>query len=278
MDQVKKQTQIIVVACFPKSGSTFLARKLAALPTCVFEPLVPFGERREQELDEGVIREVLRKHECRHVIGQQHVRLNWHTANLAMKYPIRFVVLVRDLMDCLISLDDHMSNESKLFPQSFWSNRLYDDLSKAKLSRIHAVTVTNAPWFINFYLSWVLWKEEYPEIPPPLFLTYSQLFQNLESTMTSLVSEFGIKAGQTDIMRVLEEQTFSRLNKGISGRGREYFLRDRAAASALDQIIQCYPTVDFSLIYKHIRSRERFNRAITSVRTKVLSVFTNKCL
>ncbi len=252
MDEEKKQTQIIVVACFPKSGSTFLTRKLSDLPTCVLEPLVPFGERREQELDEGVIREVLRKHEGGHVIGHHHVRLNANTADLAMRYPIRFVVLVRDLMDCLVSLADHMNNESTLFPHSFWSNRLHDDLSEASLSRIHAVTVTNAPWFINFYLSWVLWEEEYPEIPPPFFLTYSQLFQNVESTITSLVSQFGIQAGQTDIIRVLEEQTFSRLNKGISGRGREYFMKDNAAASALDQIIQCYPKVDFSQIYEGI--------------------------
>ena len=30
----KKQSQIVVVASFPKSGSTFLTRKLAALPSC----------------------------------------------------------------------------------------------------------------------------------------------------------------------------------------------------------------------------------------------------
>ena len=241
----EKQAQIIVVACFPKSGSTFLTRKLSALPTCLLEPLVPFGERREQELDEGIIREVLRKHKGGHVIAHQHVRLNANTADLAIRYPIRFVVLVRDLMDCLVSLADHMSDESTLFPQSFWSNRLHDDLEKANLSRIHAVTVTNAPWFINFYLSWVLWQEEYPEIPPPLF-------QNVESTITSLVSQFGIQAGKNDITRVLEEQTFSRLNKGISGRGRKYFLKDSKAASALDQIIQCYPNIDFSQIYEDI--------------------------
>ena len=241
----EKQAQIIVVACFPKSGSTFLTRKLSALPTCLLEPLVPFGERREQELDEGIIREVLRKHKGGHVIAHQHVRLNANTADLAIRYPIRFVVLVRDLMDCLVSLADHMSDESTLFPQSFWSNRLHDDLEKANLSRIHAVTVTNAPWFINFYLSWVLWQEEYPEIPPPFFL-------NVESTITSLVSQFGIQAGKNDITRVLEEQTFSRLNKGISGRGRKYFLKDSKAASALDQIIQCYPNIDFSQIYEDI--------------------------
>ena len=241
----EKQAQIIVVACFPKSGSTFLTRKLSALPTCLLEPLVPFGERREQELDEGIIREVLRKHKGGHVIAHQHVRLNASTADLAIRYPIRFVVLVRDLMDCLVSLADHMSDESTLFPQSFWSNRLHDDLEKANLSRIHAVTVTNAPWFINFYLSWVLWQEEYPEIPPPFFL-------NVESTITSLVSQFGIQAGKNDITRVLEEQTFSRLNKGISGRGRKYFLKDSKAASALDQIIQCYPNIDFSQIYEDI--------------------------
>ena len=248
----EKQAQIIVVACFPKSGSTFLTRKLSALPTCLLEPLVPFGERREQELDEGIIREVLRKHEGGHVIAHQHVRLNANTADLATRYPIRFVVLVRDLMDCLVSLAEHMSDESTLLPHSFWSNRLYDDLEEANLSRIHAVTVTNAPWFINFYLSWVLWQEEYPEIPPPFFLTYSDLFQNVESTITSLVSQFGIQAGKNDITRVLEEQTFSRLNKGISGRGREYFLKDNTAASALDQIIQCYPNIDFSQIYEGI--------------------------
>ena len=241
----EKQAQIIVVACFPKSGSTFLTRKLSALPTCLLEPLVPFGERREQELDEGIIREVLRKHKGGHVIAHQHVRLNANTADLAIRYPIRFVVLVRDLMDCLVSLADHMSDESTLFPHSFWSNRLHDDLEKANLSRIHAVTVTNAPWFINFYLSWVLWQEEYPEIPPPFFL-------NVESTITSLVSQFGIQAGKNDITRVLEEQTFSRLNKGISGRGRKYFLKDSKAASALDQIIQCYPNIDFSQIYEDI--------------------------
>jgi len=264
--QIKeKQAQIIVVACFPKSGSTFLTRKLSALPTCVLEPLVPFGERREQELDEGIIREVLRKHEGRHIIAHQHVRLNANTADLAIRYPIRFVVLVRDLMDCLVSLEDHMNNESKLFPHSFWSNRLYDDLSGTSLSRIHAVTITNAPWFINFYLSWVLWKEEYPEIPAPFFLSYSQLFQNLESTFSSLVTKFGIQAGQKDIIRVLEEETFSRLNKGISGRGREYFVKDSAAASALDQIIRCYPNVDFSQIYEPIDQKNNSRNNITEV-------------
>ena len=248
----KKQSQIVVVASFPKSGSTFLTRKLAALPSCELKLLVPIGERREQELDEGVVRQVLRKSRGEHVIAHHHVRLNASTADLAVRYSIRFVVLVRDLMDCLVSLDDHLNNESKLWPIGFWSDRLYNDLNESSLSRIHAVTITSAPWFINFYLSWVLWNEEYPEIQPPIFLTYSQLFQNPESTITSLVSNFGINASQADIRKSLEEKTYSRFNKGISGRGRDLFLKDSAAASVVDQLIQCYPNVDFSPIYKKI--------------------------
>lgn len=247
--KMTQDPKIIVVACFPKSGSTFLTRKLAELPHSELSPLVPVGERREQELDECIIRNVLAEKKNLNIIGHQHLRLNINTANLARKFNIQFVVLIRSIMDCIVSLRDHMMNESMQFPTSYWTRSLYDELKNSKLSILHALTITNVPWFINFYLSWHFWENEYPHIAKPIFLSYDKIFADPEKTLFSLSSELNMGSSLQDIRNVLKQDTFSRFNIGKSGRGKEAFIKDEPAMNALNNLLNCYPNVDFSPIH-----------------------------
>lgn len=240
----------VVVACFPKSGSTFISDRLAAIDRCERAVFVPVGERREQEIDAASVKRELRAHPQSHLVGQLHVRLNVNTAAVCARFGIRCVVLTRDLMDCMVSICDHWDRESCVGPSGYWTPDLIADMERSGVSRLHAVTLTVAPWYVSFYLSWMHWREEWMAEKPPLFLTYEEFFSDPRTGLRDLASQLDIKANTAQLEAALAVDRSSRFNRGVSGRGREAFQKDRYAYAALLNLLSLYPSVDFSPIFK----------------------------
>jgi len=90
----------ILLACFPKSDGF---SKI---------PLVPSYGSREQELD---IRG-LYKYRNINFVAQHHVRYSMYLEELLQQYNVKPVILVRNIYDCIVSLADHLRNESLINP------------------------------------------------------------------------------------------------------------------------------------------------------------------
>ena len=94
----------VLIACMPKSGSTFLADVISQCPGFRRAILTPSAGRREQEIDE----QLLRKHGKVSYVAQHHVRNSEWTSEMCRTYGVTPIVLVRSLQDVVVSLRDHM--------------------------------------------------------------------------------------------------------------------------------------------------------------------------
>lgn len=100
----------ILVACMPKSGSSFLSNCIASYQGFRHGILVPDYGVREQEMCE--LR--LEKFNNRPYVAQLHVRNSAWTQKLIQRYGMTHVVLVRDLLDVVASVRDHIRKDFTL--------------------------------------------------------------------------------------------------------------------------------------------------------------------
>ncbi|WP_459555870.1 sulfotransferase family protein [Lacunimicrobium album] len=236
----------LVVACFPKSGSTYLARNLAALKGWKESRYVPVFGRREQELDEACIRREMYRHPLTHQVSQLHVRCTDQTMTLARQFDLRFIVLYRNLYDCMVSVVDHWRQESCRGPMAFWTKQLLKDLESQGISQLEAASRTVAPWYINFYLSWIEHRQQFAH--SSAFVSYEELFTQPQLKTAELLTELGITVSVEDFKTAQEQTIQTRFNQGVCGRGRVAFEKDAGARDAIDQLLRVYPRVDFSAI------------------------------
>ncbi|WP_334130217.1 hypothetical protein [Sneathiella sp.] len=137
----------ILMACMPKTASTFLASAFAELPGFRRCRLTPDWGAREQEL--CAIR--LSRYNHQRYVAQHHLKHSEWTATLIRKYNITPVVLVRDLADITMSIRDHMRRELVRGPIAFFETRHLhmpgDELEEA-------IVRLAIPWYLNFYVGW----------------------------------------------------------------------------------------------------------------------------
>ena len=210
---------IVLLACFPKSGSSYLSDLIAAQPGFERAEFTPWYGRREQELEAERIRPWI----GRNCVAQHHVRASGYTLQLVQDFEMTPVVLVRNIGDALASLADHIANEDPETPVAYFDNRI------AALDwdgRLAAIADLAAPWYINFYVSW--WRAV-----PEAVIRYEDVV--LSGDASPLKSRFGIPI---DAKLDTEPRRF---NKGVTGRG----------ATVMDDVkklMRHYPDVDFGAI------------------------------
>jgi hypothetical protein len=210
---------IVLLACFPKSGSSFLADILASQPDFATAQFTPCYGRREQEIEAGLVTPWV----GRNCVAQHHVRASEYTLYLLDHFRITPLVLVRNLGDTLASLADHIAQEGPETPVAYFNDRI-SALNAEE--RLLAVTELAAPWYINFYVSW--WK-----VRPEAIVRYEDVvlgcnFEPLEQRL-----------GMPIIMP--PDYRPRRFNVGIQGRG-------AAVENYLRRFTTYYPDVDFSPI------------------------------
>ena len=206
----------VLIACQPKTGSTFLTTSIGTLPRAKVVSLVPGYDRREQELCESRIGRL--KHRLyRLLVAQHHVRCSEPTKELVAKHDMAVVVLRRNLYDAVVSLRDHVRMESIVFPMMYFLPQ-HTDLADEDLEQIIAQLAI--PWYLNFHISW-------REFPGAFSLDYMAIAKSPVDTMMAICDFAGrpctVEEARTASASSLGTRT--RLNVGVSGRGEE--LSDR---------------------------------------------------
>lgn len=222
----RKHTHILL-ACMPKSGSTFLTDLIGQLPGFHQAALIPIAGRREQELDEVC----LQKADGLDYIAQVHVRHSDWTEDLCGDYGLTPIVLVRNLFDVVVSLRDHVRNESTSWPVFFAEphhGKMDDQALELMIARLAL------PWYVNFYMGW-------RRAPDVLMLDYDELVtapgkvvRDVLAFADAKVCDEDIDAVVTNVLGVNE----SRFNVGVAGRGRG--LHPETVRAVLD-LIEPYP-------------------------------------
>jgi len=217
----------ILVACMPKSGSTFLTDVIAELPGFHRAMLVPAYGRREQELDEAC----LRREDRFDYVAQNHVQYSDWTAQMCGDYGVAPVVLVRSLLDAIVSLRDHLRNEGPGSP-IFYVNRHHASLDDARLELLIARLAL--PWYIGFYMSW-------RQSPDALMINYEDLAARPRAVIDKVLTFSGASAQPEEIDAAIarvRRAGAGRLNVGVAGRGRS--LKPDVLRAVLE-LIDFYP-------------------------------------
>ena len=224
-----KRTHILL-ACMPKSGSTFLVDLIGRLPGFHQAALIPIAGRREQELDEVC----LQKADGLDYIAQVHVRHSDWTEDMCADYGLTPIVLVRNLFDVVVSLRDHVRNESSSWPV-FFAEPHHGQMDDAALELMIARLAL--PWYVNFYMGW-------RRAPDVLMLDYDEVVgapakvvRDVLAFADAEVSGEAIDALVAQVQGVNE----SRFNVGVAGRGRG--LHPQAVRAVLD-LLEPYPEAD----------------------------------
>lgn len=249
-----RQRKQVLLACFPKSGSTFISSKLACLPEWSRASFVPFYGRRDQELEQSAIEQSMASAliSNKNLIAQHHCRATEHSLRLVNKFEMKVVVLVRSLMDVVISISDHWDRESVVSPMAYLDENLLAELDESPVTRLQFIVQHVLPWYVSFYLSWYRNREEVKG--GVMFISYEQFFFDTMASFLEVVQFIGEDVAKDRLEAALGASSQTRLNKGVSGRGRQAFEADPVAYQKLLALLACYPGVDFSPIFKPLPS------------------------
>ena len=231
--------ECVLVACMPKSGSTFLTNCLSGLLGLQRTRSTYGGYRNDQNLYPPYLINILgRKSVC-----QIHMKATEANLELMEMHSIRTIVLVRNIFDTVVSILDHLYSEDIRVP-TFWVGQEFFELTENQ--QIDAIVELAIPWYVGFFVSW--YEADLEGTVHPIWLTYEELTTDPAATLRLVTEAFSIDKSNEEIDEALKKvgRRNVRFNKGVSGRGQQ-----RLSESQIMKITgftRFYPSVDFSRI------------------------------
>lgn len=228
----------LLVACFPKSGSTLMKRLLCDATGYAETQFAPAFLQNEQEIYLPLVLANARENR----VIQQHCRATVPNLHILQAFNIKPVVLVRNIYDVLLSWKEFLDGGAHI--NSFFPH--YDELSDEQ--RLALVVDDRAPWYLSFFASW-----QHAETTGQIeatWMTYRQLTADPTAALEGILEFYGIRADPVRLARATQmvnrDTGATRFNKGKVGRGRAAFTD--AQVEQIQRLAGCYPGVDFSLI------------------------------
>ena len=229
----------ILIACVPKSGSTFLKNVLLSLSGYRDAFMVYTPSQFEQDLYLPTVVHVARAD----TVTQQHLRASDANVQIMQGFEIRPIVLVRNIFDAVISLMDFYDGGAS-------SNTFFraDYRSLDESTKIDLLIDNLVPWYFQFAASWSFVQER--KSLDIFWLSYEELINDKPATIASVLKFYGLGAPlrgiEQRIREIESEKRRTRFNKGVAGRGNA-----RLSQSQKDRIrsyARYFPTTDFSRI------------------------------
>ena len=228
-----KRRPHILLACMPKSASSFLVAAIAALPRMRHVDLFVGEPHNEHDLD-GV---TMMRFSGTSYVTQHHLRFTPKVARQTKQFDITPVVLTRNLFDCVVSIRDEWHKlDVPGGPPSFLPEitNLRDD----QLDVLIADLIM--PWYVMFFVTWSYNSDA-------IRVRYEDVKADPHNVVTMISEKAGIDASAADIDSAVGAALASapRMNKGIGGRGQGIA---EQAKSHICALAAHYPDVNFSEI------------------------------
>lgn len=224
-----------LIACMPKSGSTFLKTALCALTQWPEAVLTYAYMQNEEELYLPFLRTFARTD----TVTQQHVRATLPNLQMMQAFRIRPVVLVRNLFDVVVSYTDFFEAGARI--NTFFAGR-WEGLTRAR--KLDLVIDNFVPWYAAFYASWSDVMTH--GLLDCFFLRYEDMIADKPGTMEALAEFYSLDKSPEACAAAVElvdgRKDITRYNKGRAGRGEE--LSD-AQKDRIRHLAGYFPDVDF---------------------------------
>jgi hypothetical protein len=236
----RTRPQSILLACMPKSGSSFLAATLAQAAGYPLYQFVYTYDRNEQDLYLPALVGALGLSSP--TVTQQHVRATGSNLDLMQLFNLRAVLLIRNLFDALVSLRDHILTEGARIPMAYIPDSSVADSPETLLD---AVVDLAGPWYVGFYAAWACalregWRAHQ--------VRYEELTADPIATVCRILEYCEVPREPREVAEALDHarKLQTRFNKGIRGRGDQ--LLSAAQKERLVRLTRHYRDVDFSAI------------------------------
>jgi len=231
LERVKKP---LLLAAFPKSGSSFTRRVMVQLTKAQTVRLAYYYGTSEQELYFPNCISNLGKNR----IAQIHLRASDASLMILNFLNIKPVVLVRNIFDVIVSYADfyeslyqryHESPDALMNTKDGWFklptgydiyiDEPFFDLSRSQ--RIDLIIANMLPWYFNFYLSWK--KAISTKSIDALWLNYQDMLDDDYAFIQKISAHQNLGFTEDQIVKAIAavkaNKHGSRLNVGVSGRG-----------------------------------------------------------
>ena len=229
----------LFIACVPKSASTFLKNLLVNLTGYRDLFTVYAAGQTEHELYLPTLRESAHLD----TVTQLHCRASDANVHLMQAFGIRPVVLVRNILDSVMSLLDFYNKGA--FQTSYFRNEwpLLDQETKIDLLIENVI-----PWYFQFVASWELAeKQKRLEVH---WLSYEDLIADKPSSVLKILEFYGLGASRQGVeqrIREIESEGQKiRFNKGVKGRGTSGL--NNRQIEQIGRLTRYYPSIDFGRI------------------------------
>lgn len=233
---------LILVACFPKSGSSYVSRNLAALIGYEFcfisgsiknKPDKTILLTNEQILTYSKLLRCSRKN----IVSQAHCLATDRNMGLIKYFDIKTIILVRNIFDVCVSLRDHILNDQNQKQIIAVVDNSYASLSSDR--QLDFIVDFFVPWYLKFYVSW--YRQS------PFFVSYEDMLSDEKDFFCSLLDYCGKHQDIKFIGQKLDVnlQPKGRFNKGLAGRGSEL---TKSQKDRILNLLEYYPDVNFDRI------------------------------
>jgi tetratricopeptide (TPR) repeat protein len=229
----------VLIACMPKSGSSFLKEALCGLTGWPDTPLSYAYLQTEQELHLPY----LLRTATTDTVTQQHCRATDPNIHILQAFGIRPIVLLRRVEDIVVSLSD-------FYDQGAIYNTFFEDLwpTLDRAAKFDLVIDHIMPWYATFHASWErvarLGRLECH------FLTYEEMIADKPAAIARVAAFLGLdKSGEECAAAVVSAEgdaVKTRLNKGGAGRGEAAL--DDAQKTRLRRLFETSGTRDLERI------------------------------
>ena len=229
----------VLIACMPKTGSTFISNVLVELMDGYRAHLCESTNQKDQDLYLPKI--LVNLNEL--VIAQHHLKANEANLDLIRAFGIKTVVLTRNIFDTIPSNLDHMLKEPDGGPCCFVSDDFVNwDTSK----QVDFLIDTMVPWYMHFYVSWQAATAN--RSVPLLWITYEELKHDPIKLFVRVLNHLGFPKSEDQVQAAVDkvgaDREASRINVGKSGRGESVLSEEQR--DRIVRMAKYYDNVDFT--------------------------------
>lgn len=214
----------ILVACMPKSGSTFVSRCLVEF--CRVPRRILHASSEIQELSKTRL-EMIGDKGC---VAQSHIFPTKNNLALIKEHDLAIVVLQRNVMDCLVSLRDmyveRVQSQEGVWADAFISQFGYFDhafLSLDPPEQYDYIIETALVWYLQFHIAWN--SQHLSGYKNLVRINYERFFADTQANFEKLLDDLGCLNAERLASFTLPAKAPGsdgvRFNVGRPGRGRE---------------------------------------------------------